>query len=193
MFAEYLTEVKSLFKKYKPKIIGEIGTHNGKSMLQMLSYLLHELHLSVEYTGYDMWGGTKKFHEQENNGKAIPDYYVALNRLENLQNTLGKKDRLKYELIKGNTHDTLTKPRKFDFVFVDGGHSYKTVKHDYDMVKESKIVLIDDSDLEDIKRLIDEIEKDKEPNMIIKTWVPSGGKGVTRNRIHTQTVVIRGE
>ena len=191
MFAEYLTEVKPLFKKYKPKIIGEIGTHNGKSMLQMLSYLLHELHLSVEYTGYDMWGGTKRFHEQENNGKAIPDYYVALNALENLQNTLGKKDRLKYELIKGNTHDTLTKPRKFDFVFVDGGHSYKTVKHDYDMVKESKIVLIDDTDLEEIKRLVDEIEKDKEPNTIIKTWVPSGGKGKTRNRIHTQTVVIK--
>ena len=83
----------------------------------MLNILSHVLYISVEYTGYDMWGGTKKFHEQENNGKAIPDYYVALNALENLQKTVSQ-DRLKYELIKGDTHDTLTKPRKFDFVFV---------------------------------------------------------------------------
>ena len=76
-------------------------------------------------------------------------------------------------MIKGNTITTLKKfkPRKkIDFIFVDGGHSVKTIKKDWQNVKnlinKKSIVIFDDYYGDDkisrkfgSKQIIDNLEK----------------------------------
>ncbi len=50
-----------------------------------------------------------------------------------------------YRLVEGNTRDTLHgRSIISDFVFIDGGHSVETIRGDYEAVKGSKIIVLDD-------------------------------------------------
>ena len=48
-----------------------------------------------------------------------------------------------FTLLKGDTKDQL-KNTKVDFAYIDGGHSEDTVNHDYEMLKESDVIVFDD-------------------------------------------------
>ena len=78
----------------------------------------------------------------EHNGKESASYQVIKERCDKYvkNELLGS-----YDLIKGWTHDTLIGPLIFDMVYIDGGHSYSTVKWDYEHVKDSKIIIFDDT------------------------------------------------
>ena len=86
-------------------------------------------------------------------------------------NDLLKKFKSKIKLLKGLSEIQLTKfdLEKIDFVFLDGGHSYETVKKDLDIIifklKKGKIIICDDYDQVDygVKKAVDELkEKVKE-------------------------------
>ena len=49
-----------------------------------------------------------------------------------------------YLLYEGLTTNTLLN-HTYDFVYLDGGHSYDTVKHDYNKIKNSKVIVFDDA------------------------------------------------
>ena len=52
-----------------------------------------------------------------------------------------------FKLHKGDTKETLKKCKsasKVDFAFIDGGHSYETVKSDYENLKKVPILVFDD-------------------------------------------------
>jgi hypothetical protein len=66
-------------------------------------------------------------------------------------------DNFTYDLNQGFTTDTLVEPRVFDFVYIDGGHSYETVKHDYSMVKDSKVIVFDDLNLAPVLKFVNEL------------------------------------
>jgi precorrin-6B methylase 2 len=67
-------------------------------------------------------------------------------------------DRFTYELNIGWTTDTLTSPVLFDFIYIDGGHSYESVSHDWSMVKKSKMIVFDDYTMPGVNKLMQEIE-----------------------------------
>ena len=46
----------------------------------------------------------------------------------------------------------------FDFVYIDGGHSYETVMHDYAKVKDSKVIIFDDVQMPAVAKAIHEIQ-----------------------------------
>ena len=116
----------------------------------------------------------------ENKSEVIPNTFFS-NPLKNIyfkfikkQNPYSKEaveDLLKkyknnVTLIKGNSNLVLKKidMSKIDFVFLDGGHAYETVKNDLecclDVVNSNGTVLCDDYDLgaqaPEVKRAIDE-------------------------------------
>ena len=85
-------------------------------------------------------------------------------------NDLLKKFKDNASLIKGNSNIILKKidMSKIDYVFLDGGHDYQTVKNDLDCCREVVInggtVLCDDYDLSHapgVKKAIDESGKGK--------------------------------
>ena len=151
---------KPILLEHKPKTIGEIGCHRGYTALQILEVMV-ELGQPFSYTGYDAFelGAPEEFQKKEKNGKGFARY-------KKLHDTLSKFYRkngmnFTFMLIPGLTKDSLVQPVKYDFVFIDGGHSYETVKHDYEMVKESKIILFDDYQLEGVQRFVDELPMEK--------------------------------
>jgi len=188
-----------ILQKFVPLNICEIGTHHGNSAIQFIDIILplvpakHKLH----YTGYDLFEeADEALTEYEHNGKGPGSFKRAKGNLEHRVTKYKKK--FSYKLIKGNTFDTLEK-QAYDFVYLDGGHSYETVKHDYEKIKDSKIIVFDDYQLPEVKRAVDEIinsiDKDyeilennpieipKRKQLLINTWT---------NKKHDQVCFIKG-
>lgn len=142
---------KPLIEKYRPETFCEIGCHEGLT-LKTLAPLIKELNYSISYIGYDAFELAERptfeypknpiTGEMEHNGKESASYGKIVERCEKY-----KKDGSinTFELHKGWTHETLQGPLVFDMVYIDGGHSYSTVKWDYEQVSDSKIIIFDDT------------------------------------------------
>ena len=159
MKAVMLPAFYQLFDYVKPQTICEIGTHDAKSAVQFVDYCV-KINPKLRYYGFDIFDAVKndkKFHEVEINGKGAGKYSTAKNNLEHRRR---KYKKFKFELHQGYTKDTL-KESSYDFVYIDGGHSYETVKHDFNKVKNSKIIVFDDYQTDGVKHFVDElIQKD---------------------------------
>lgn len=158
---------KPYIEKYKPKTFCEIGCHEGLT-LKNLAPLVKDLNYQIKYIGYDAFELAVRptFHypknpftgEMEHNGKESASYDAIINRCEKYLKNQSLKS---YEIIKGWTHTSLKGPLYFDMVYIDGGHSYGTVKWDYKQVKDSKIIIFDDTNknkFPGVARFIDELK-----------------------------------
>ena len=137
--------------------IAEIGTNRGKTAAQLINFLAPKVD-QLHYTGYDVFDyaiDNREFNIKERNGKKSA---TLVNVTANLNKLKEKHKNFNFELKKGFTTDTLTKPVKYDFVYIDGGHSYETVKHDYSMVRDSKLIVFDDVHMESVYALVKNIK-----------------------------------
>ena len=149
--------LKYIIAKYKPKTICEIGTSHGKGSLVMVEEAIKH-HDTIHFTGYDLFEEqTVENNLKERNGKGmivgkgretgkekpLPTVESVSRKLNQLRNKLSFKN-FEYNLIKGDTNDTLNDGESYDLVFIDGGHSKDTVINDYSKVKNSKVVVFDD-------------------------------------------------
>jgi hypothetical protein len=145
-----------LFDVLKPQRICEIGTHDGKSAGQMCEYLL-QMGLNVDYTGYDLFEeANNETHKIGHNGKGTGRIGVASAKLRTLREKY--PGRFNYRLIQGDTTKVLDTPQKYDFAFIDGGHNYEIVKHDYSMLSETPVVVFDDYIIPGVSKAVDEIK-----------------------------------
>ena len=158
----------------KPKVFLEIGVFHGVTARNVCE-LLNKMHGNdFKYVGLDL------FEENlENQNEIIPNtkfsnpiknFYFNYIKRQNpysleAVNDLLKKFKDNASLIKGNSNTILKKidMSKIDYVFLDGGHEYQTVKNDLNCCREVIInggtVLCDDYDLSyapGVKKAIDE-------------------------------------
>ncbi len=146
-----------------PERIAEIGTHKAKTAEQLVHFLAPRVD-RLTYTGYDVFDfavNNQEFNLSEKNGKGGALRAEAEARLSELASYY---DNFTWELHEGFTHKTLTEPKAFDFVYIDGGHSYETVGHDYSMVKQSQLIVFDDYDIPGVYKFLEEL-KISEPTM----------------------------
>jgi predicted O-methyltransferase YrrM len=160
--------------KKKPKIFLEIGVFHGVTARNVCE-LLYNIHgKEFKYIGLDLFE-----ESHENKDEIIPNtkfsnplktiFFKYIKRqnpysLEAVKDLLNKfKDNI--HLIKGNSNKILNEieMKKIDYVFLDGGHEYNTVKNDLECCKEvilgDGVVLCDDYDLSyapGVKKAIDE-------------------------------------
>ena len=160
--------------KKKPKIFLEVGVFHGVTARNVCE-LLHNIHgKEFKYIGLDLFE-----ESHQNKDEIIPNtkfsnplktiffkYFKRQNpySLDAVKDLLNKfKDNI--HLIKGNSNKILGKidMKKIDYVFLDGGHEYNTVKNDLECCKEvimsDGVVLCDDYDLSyapGVKKAIDE-------------------------------------
>lgn len=145
-----------LLDEAQPQTIGEIGTHNGRTGVQMCEYMLKNYEHKVVYSGYDAWEliSAEESEFEEINGKGVPkDESTARRFLSKMSKRY--PNRLKFSLTKGYTIDTIKEPIAFDFVYIDAGHKYESVLHDWNMVNKSKMIVFDDYVLPGVKKVLD--------------------------------------
>jgi predicted O-methyltransferase YrrM len=135
-------QLRSLIDAAKPSSIVEIGTHAGARAGMMCLQALRYKE-KVHYTGYDLFDdASDETNEAEMNGKGGAPITMARNLLDDIAKY---HPQFSYELIKGNTRETLHgKEVVADFVFIDGGHSVETIRGDFEAVKYSDVVVFDD-------------------------------------------------
>lgn len=162
MKVKLLPPFYEIFDRYKPQIICEIGTHDGKTATQFIDYCV-KYNPNLKYVGFDIFDAVKnnsEFHKLEINGKGAGKYSTAKNNIGHRKN---KHKKFTFVLHKGFTQDTL-KQATYDFVYIDGGHSYETVKHDFYKVQHSKVIVFDDYQTSGVRKFFDElIDKTKLP------------------------------
>ena len=167
---KFLSEIASK----KPKNFLEIGVFHGVTARNVCE-LLYDLHQSdFKYIGLDLFG-----ESDENSGEIIPNtkfnnplkkiYFKYVLRQDpyslNAVINLLKKFKNNIHLIKGNSNKILKKidMSKIDYVFLDGGHAYETVKNDltysHPVLENGGTILCDDYNLSyapGVKQAIDE-------------------------------------
>ena len=180
----FLNEIASK----RPKNFLEIGVFHGVTARNVCE-LLYNIHGDeFKYIGLDLFG-----ESAENTNEVIPNtkfnnplkkiYFEYILRqdpysIEAVKYLLKKFDK-NIHLIKGNSNLLLKKidMSKIDYVFLDGGHAYDTVKNDLQscipVIENKGTVLCDDYDLTyapGVRKAIDEfIEINKYNIKIINT------------------------
>ena len=166
----FLEEVK----KKSPKIFLEVGVFHGVTARNVCELLAQIHNNDFKYIGLDLFE-----ESDENKSEIIPNtnfsnpfkkiYFKYIKR-QNPYSIEAVKDLLKkfennIHLIKGNSNFVLKKidMSKVDYVFLDGGHDYKTVKNDLnccsDVLNNNGTILCDDYNLSyapGVKQAIDE-------------------------------------
>ena len=164
-------------KKKRPKYFLEIGVFHGvtaRNVCELLSTIHND---NFKYIGLDIF---EKNHE--NKSEIIPNtnfsnplkqiYFKYIKRqdpytLEAVEDLL-KRFRNNVNLIKGNSNTILKNMdmSKIDYVFLDGGHEYETVKNDLnscsEVIDNNGTILCDDYNLSyapGVKKAIDEYVK----------------------------------
>ena len=175
--AEKLLELISI---HKPKKILEIGVLEGVTSRNICE-LLRNIHTDkFTYSGIDLFGTDKEQNNKKeftplSNKYSNPLKYIYFNyilrenpnSIESVKNFLKKFGKLIF-LYKGYSHNVLKKIdlSDLDFVFLDGGHTYETVKSDLmillNKMKKNSIILCDDYNISHygVKRAVDELKKE---------------------------------
>ena len=164
----------------KPKNFLEIGVFHGVTARNVCE-LLFSIHKSdFRYVGIDLFG-----ESSESTGEIIPDtkfnnplkkiyfkYILKQDPYSLLAVTrLLKKFKDNIYLIQGNSNNLLKKMdmSKIDYVFIDGGRAYETVKSDLNycrpILENNGTILCDDYNLSyapGVKKAIDEFIESKD-------------------------------
>jgi hypothetical protein len=165
-------------KNSKPKFFLEVGVFHGVTARNICELLYQIHHDDFKYIGLDLFA-----ENSENKSEVIPNtkfnnplkeiYFRYIKKqdpysLEAVQDLL-KKFKNNVHLIKGNSKKILKEINmsKIDYVFLDGGHDYETVKNDLNncievLNKNNGIIMCDDYNLpkaSGVKMAIDEFTK----------------------------------
>lgn len=146
----------------------EIGVWKGDRAEQFIQNVKSLKH----YVGFDLFENiSKDTFKSESMGKCYPASMEIVN--ERLKK-IARMD-CKIELIPGNTKITLKQfqsqtDEKFDFIFIDGGHSIQTIENDWEfsekLISQKGIIILDDYYLNDESRgarsLIDRLLNNKQ-------------------------------
>jgi len=168
-----------------PKKFLEIGVFQGVTSRNICE-LLHEIHgINFKYIGVDIFE-----HDEKSNNEVIPNinfrnplkqFYYQYIKKENPYSLISVKKLLKkfeknVEILIGDSKKILPKIdlTEVDYVFIDGGHSYETVKSDLNnckiVIENKGIVLCDDYNLSyapGVKEAIDEFVSKEQYNIKI--------------------------
>ncbi len=164
--------------KKKPKCFLEIGVFHGVTARNICELLFNIHQDDFKYIGLDLF---EKNNENEN--EVIPNtnfnnplkkiYFQFIKKQDPYSleavNDLLKKFKNNIHLIKGNSNKILKNidMSKIDYVFLDGGHEYETVKNDLnncsEVIEKKGTILCDDYNLGSalgVKKAIDEYVQD---------------------------------
>lgn len=126
----------------RPKFILEIGVYTGRRSLEMIN-ASRIFNKEVSFFGFDLFESITEEKIKKELSKKPENKKKIYNKL--------KKFSTKVKLIKGNTLSTLRKfkaKKKIDLIFIDGGHSIKTIENDWKysikLLNRNGLIVFDD-------------------------------------------------
>jgi hypothetical protein len=160
---------REIFMDIKPKYVIEIGVGNGNTLTNCYEWWSELGMTDVSYTGFDLFEDYNSYENFEEENPVTPP------TLDELESNNKYATALTTVLIKGDTREQLPKHNEklaqADLIFIDGGHSYNTVKNDWSYVSDifngdhKPVVIFDDvyhAWFDDVRRLVKEIESERE-------------------------------
>lgn len=171
-----------LISEAKPNNFLEIGVLEGATSRNVCE-LLNKIHDgNFSFTGVDLFGEDKKINNQKeytpiSRKISNPLKWIYFNLILRMNPNskecvefLLKKFKKSINLYSGYSKNVLRQInlKKIDFVFLDGGHRYETVKEDLKILtsnlKKNSIIICDDYNISHygVKKAIDEIKFDYE-------------------------------
>lgn len=134
-----------LIDQLKPKTIFEFGTWNGDRAIEMIR-AAQKHNKDVQYGGVDLFeDATSETDETESNVKPhfpVQDVYDKIKAATGLTDNDVLLVKANSRDLKDPIRDKSGKPA--DFVHIDGGHSVETIKHDYELARGAKCIVLDD-------------------------------------------------
>jgi cephalosporin hydroxylase len=164
-------------QKYNPKTFLEIGIFHGVTARNVCELMYKNHGESFSYIGIDIFDEGDKYKNEVTPEKTfnnpIKNFFFKYIKRQNPYSLEAVKDLLKkfeknIDLIKGNSNQILKEidMSKIDYVFLDGGHDYETVKNDLEncksVINNNGTILCDDYNLSyapGVKKAIDEFVK----------------------------------
>ena len=169
----------------RPKKFLEVGVFQGVTARNICE-LLYKIHKdNFKYIGIDIFEYDEKSKDEVipniNFKNPLKQFYYKYIKKENPYSLNSVKKLLKkfeknVEIIKGDSKKILPSIdlTEVDYVFLDGGHSYETVKNDLNnckiVIKNNGIVLCDDYNLSyapGVKKAIDEFSTNEQYEVTI--------------------------
>ena len=165
-------------ENHKPKNFLEVGVFQGVTSRNVCE-ILNKLHENnFNYYGVDLFEdtdeetdlkeSTSKHNKISNPFKHFLFNIILKQNLNSIEsvNKLLSKFKNNIQLIKGLSHDALKKVNlsEIEFIFLDGGHAYETVKEDLRIIlkdiKKNMVIICDDYDQEGygVKKAVDELK-----------------------------------
>lgn len=138
-------------RKHNCRKIMEIGVADGENAKSMVNVAIEKFPSEeVEYCGFDLFGGYND------------------SRIKQVKQKL-QKTGCKFELFKGDSIETLPEMvenlPKMDLIFIDGGHSYETVKSDWEnsksLMHSETAVFFHNYDFSGPKKVVDNISREE--------------------------------
>jgi len=156
----YYPIIEYINKFYCENIL-EIGVCKGDTSIEMLNYSKNK---NVKYYGVDLFEDMEE-HVFKN------EVSIPANTMSEVESFL-KSVSQNVKLFKGFSNKIFDEVKalniKFDLIFIDGGHSYETVKSDFEnyseLLNDNGIIFFDDYTEEPgfgIKQYVDELSKNK--------------------------------
>ena len=184
---------KYIFKtilEIKPKTILEIGVYKGKRSSEMIN-LAQSINDNIEFYGFDLF---EKITKKKIKSELSKNPFSKNKLFKKLNHSFPSS---KINLIQGDTTLTLKKfkpRRKISFVFIDGGHSIKTIKKDWlnikKLINKKSVVIFDDyyenneiSKKFGCKKIIEKLEKKFDSKIFPSTDFVKVGSKLTRNHL----------
>lgn len=163
------SELLRIVKRQNPKSILEIGVDEGENAIRLISAISKEDNLfNIRYVGVDLFSlMTSDIAREE--ASQIPKSKRDVELL-----ITSNFPEIDFELFEGNSNEILKNIKeKFKIIFIDGGHSYETVRKDLELseslLSDDGLIILDDYTNRNaevkagygIARLVSELDKNK--------------------------------
>ena len=174
-----------IIQKKNPKTFLEIGIFHGVTARNVCEIMFKNHGDNFNYIGIDIFDNSNTYDKEVVPSKTfnnpLKTFYFRYIKKQNPYSVIAVEDLLSkfkknIKIIQGDTNKILHEInlKNIDFIFIDGGHDYKTVKNDleqsFKIISKNGTILCDDWNLSQalgVREAIKDFSKEKNINFEI--------------------------